>query len=148
MWCSGQTAYLSLTADLHFPLLFHTNRHCVKPLAANCFHITEQPGDLGGFPRPPTMRIGCAQKHTRQSQCWVIKNTKKIQFPFYVFFLQNSVAYQDRLKVFLYFCSRILTISTWCYSWRSLPQPGPTPRYDIKDLLQLLRCALSENAEV
>lgn len=39
-------------------LLFHTYRHCVKPLAANCFHITEQPGDLGGFPRPPTLGHG------------------------------------------------------------------------------------------
>lgn len=54
----GHAMYLWLTADLHSPLLFHTYRHCVKPLAANCFHITEQPGDLGGFPRPPTLGHG------------------------------------------------------------------------------------------
>lgn len=41
--------------DLHSPLLFHTYQYCVKPPAANCFHITGQPGDLGGFPRPPTL---------------------------------------------------------------------------------------------
>lgn len=41
--------------DLDSPLLFHTYQYCVKPLAANCFHITGQPGDLGGFPRPPTL---------------------------------------------------------------------------------------------
>lgn len=40
------------------PLLFHAYQRCVKPLAANCFHITEQPGDLGGFPRPPTLGHG------------------------------------------------------------------------------------------
>lgn len=56
--CHGRTVYLWLTADLHSPLLFHTYRHSVKPLAANCFHITEQPGDLGGFPRPPTLGHG------------------------------------------------------------------------------------------
>lgn len=44
-------------ADLHSPsLLFHIYQRCVKPPAANCFHITERQGDLGGFPRPPTHR--------------------------------------------------------------------------------------------
>lgn len=54
------------SVDPHFS--FHIYQRCVKPPAANCFHITERQGDLGGSPRPPTRRDTGGGAHSQKAK--------------------------------------------------------------------------------